>query len=62
MIQNKAITEINKIINSLPENKLEDLLLYLKQVERTSKEKELNNNLLEKIFEEDKDLLKKLAK
>lgn len=38
MIQNQAIIEINKIINGLPENKLEDLLLYLKQIESSSKE------------------------
>lgn len=62
MTQNQAITEINKIITNLPESKLEDLLLYLKQVERTSKEKELNKSLLNKIFEEDEDLLKELAK
>lgn len=37
MIQNQAIIEINKIINGLPENKLEDLLLYLKQIEGLSK-------------------------
>lgn len=62
MIRNQAITEINKIITNLPESKLEDLLMYLKQVERASKEKELNKSLLNKIFEEDKDLLNKLAK
>lgn len=62
MIQNQAITEINKIITNLPESKLQDLLLYLKQVEKASKEKELNNNLLNKIFKEDKGLLKELAK
>lgn len=62
MIQNQAITEINKIITNLPESKLQDLLLYLKQVEKASKEKELNNNLLNKIFKEDKELLKELAK
>lgn len=58
MIQNQAITEINKIITNLPESKLQDLLLYLKQVEKASKEKELNNNLLNKIFKEDKGLAK----
>lgn len=62
MIQNEAIIEINKIINSLPENKLEDLLLYLKQIESSPKEENLKENLLNKIFEEDKELLKKLAK
>lgn len=62
MIRNQAITEINKIITNLPESKLEGLLMYLKQVERASKEKELNKSLLNKIFEEDKDLLNKLAK
>lgn len=62
MINNQAIVEINRIITTLSENKLQDLLLYLKQVEKTSKEKELNNNLIDKIFEEDKELLKELAK
>lgn len=62
MIQNEAIIEINKIINGLPENKLEDLLLYLKQIESSPKEENLKENLLNKIFEEDKELLKKLAK
>ncbi len=62
MQQGQSITEINKIISGLPENKLEDLLLYLRQIETQIKENEVNTNLLGKIFKEDKKVLQKLAK
>ncbi len=62
MIQNQTITKINEIITNLPESRLEELLSYLKRIEKTSKEKRLKDSLVKKILEEDKELLKDLAK
>jgi hypothetical protein len=54
--------EINKVIREVPENFLEDILSYLKQVERRSKEDIQAFSNLKKILKEDQELLDKLAK
>ena len=54
-------TEINQIISKLPEDSLKTILEYLKQVEKTTSNQEETVNLIKKIFEEDGELLKKLA-
>lgn len=58
MTQQQTIEEINKIISTFPEKKLESLLYYLKQVDFTEN---LDQKLLSAIFKEDKNLLKRLA-
>ena len=55
------ITEINQIISKLPENTLESVLKYLKQMEKKANHSEELNGMITKIFEEDAELLKKLA-
>ena len=54
-------TEINQIILKLPESSLKPILEYLKQVEKTTNEQMETADMVKKIFEEDTDLLKKLA-
>ena len=54
--------EIEQIVNKLPDDVLAELLLYLRQVEKTTKE-ELKLSLnLSTILSEDRELLEKLAK
>lgn len=54
-------TEIHKVIDRIPENVLQDILDYLKQLEDISQTKrELSKNL-KLILTEDKELLDKLA-
>ncbi|MBV7440236.1 hypothetical protein KRX57_02270 [Weeksellaceae bacterium TAE3-ERU29] len=62
MTQTQIISEINKIVTQLPENKLEDLLLYLKDLEKSDEKTTPNDIILNKIFEEDNNVLKELAK
>ncbi len=53
--------EIDKILNSLPEEELKSVLDYLKEVNKlTIKELSLTHNL-GKILKEDTNLLKRLA-
>jgi hypothetical protein len=61
-MDNKDIKiEINKIIETIPENVLGEVLKYLKEVQGQSKEKiELSKNL-RKIINEDKNLLRRLT-
>jgi len=54
--------EINRVIQEVPENFLEDILSYLRQIEKKSHEDiEVLTNL-KRIFKEDQELLEKLAK
>jgi len=54
-------TEINDIILSLPENKLETILEYLKQVKQSDEKQLEMAEYLSKILNEDAELLKRLA-
>ncbi|MBK8041726.1 MAG: hypothetical protein IPN20_15090 [Haliscomenobacter sp.] len=45
----------------LPENQLKPILEYLRQLEKATVEQLETANLVKKIFEEDAELLKKLA-
>ncbi len=59
---NSIRTEINQILLKLPDDNLKSVLEYLKKVEKTMPNKDLETtSLLKKIFEEDAELLKKLA-
>lgn len=60
-MENQIRGEINQIIMNLPEGKLESVLSYLKEVEKATKDQVETAIFLNKIFEEDDDLLKKLA-
>ena len=60
-MESQIRTQINQIILKLPENQLKPILEYLRQVEMTTVEQLETVNLLKKIFEEDAELLKKLA-
>ena len=54
-------TEIHKVIDEIPDNVLQDILDYLKQLQDISQSKlELSKNL-KLILTEDKELLEKLA-
>ena len=55
-------SEIQKVIDQVPENLLPEILDYLKQVQHQSPEQVKFNNNLDKIFSEDKELLQRLAK
>ena len=60
-MENQIRGEINQIILNLPAGKLESVLAYLKEVEKATKDQVETAIILNKIFEEDDDLLKKLA-
>jgi hypothetical protein len=55
-------TEINQTILKLPESQLKPILEYLRQVEKTTVEQLETASIVNKIFKEDAELLKKLAK
>jgi hypothetical protein len=54
--------EINRVIQEVPENFLEDILSYLKQIEKKSRSDIETLSNLKRIFKEDQELLDKLAK
>lgn len=60
-MDNQIRVEINKIIQKLPENQLKPILEYLRQVEAATSEQAETTKLVNQIFEEDAELLKKLA-
>ena len=53
--------EINKVLDHFPDNALQELLSFLKQLEKKHKVYELDSEQLANILSEDEDLLKKLA-
>ena len=59
-MNNQIRSEINQIILKLPENQLKPILEYLRKVEKNSSEDLEKVNLLNKIFSEDAELLKKI--
>lgn len=54
-------TEIQKVLDDVPESLLEDVLLYLKEIQKKSSSEFTNAQHLKKILTEDKELLQKLA-
>lgn len=54
--------EIVQIVNKLPDEKLSDLLKYLRLVEKASKDEIQLSMYLNTILAEDKEVLEKLAK
>jgi hypothetical protein len=53
--------EINRVIQDVPDNFLEDVLSYLRQFENRSKKDVEALTDLKRIFREDQELLEKLA-
>ena len=54
--------EINKVLNDAPDEILESVLDYLKGLLAKSKSDAILSNHLNKILQEDKELLERLAK
>ncbi len=54
--------EINRVIQEVPENFLEDILSYLRQIEKKPQRDIEALTELKRIFKEDQELLEKLAK
>lgn len=54
--------EIQKVLDSVPENVLQDVLDFLKELQDQPADKVRLTNNLRQILSEDKDLLEKLAK
>ncbi len=54
--------EINNILSNFPEPVLDDILTYLMEIQKRLKEKEKTDEVLNKIFTEDNNLLQRLAK
>jgi glutamyl-tRNA reductase len=54
-------SEIQKLLDSVPENVLQDLLDYLKEAQKLTKDQAELTSHLRKIIHEDRELLDKLA-
>jgi glutamyl-tRNA reductase len=55
-------SEIQRLIERVPDAVLQDLIDYLKQAQKQTKEQAELSSYLKKIIHEDKELLEKLAK
>ena len=54
-------TEIEKVLDTVPENLLPEILSYVKQIQQQSPEQIRLENNLERIFLQDNELLQRLA-
>ncbi|PIE98174.1 MAG: hypothetical protein CR988_04395 [Treponema sp.] len=54
--------EINNIVSHFPEPVLDDILTYLMEIQKRLNKKEKTDEILNKIFTEDNNLLQRLAK
>lgn len=61
MLKDEIKTEINKVLDQLPDKTLEDVLQLLRKIEQKDSSFTVNQNFLDKILKEDADLLHKLA-
>jgi hypothetical protein len=55
-------TEIQNVLDHVPENVLPEILDYLKQIQHQSPEQVKLSNNLKKILSEDKELFERLAR
>lgn len=62
MSKDEIKSEINKVLDHLPDKTLEELLSFLKNMESKQAHISFDKVILEKILTEDKNLLEKLAK
>lgn len=53
--------QIKELLNTIPEDSLEHVLAYLKEIQKTASDKVTLSHNLNKILEEDRNLLKRLA-
>jgi len=53
--------EIQRVLDQVPDNLLEDVLSYLQEVQKRTASEFSNSQHLKKILTEDRELLKKLA-
>ena len=61
MTKQQLKSEIQKVLDKVPETVLEDILRYLKEIESKPVNQVEMSGLLRKIINEDKELLEKLA-
>ena len=61
MSKEEIKTEINKVLDHLPDRALEELLVFLKSLDKGTRYSILNDNEFQKILLEESDLLRKLA-
>jgi hypothetical protein len=61
MSKEEIKTEINKVLDHLPDQALEELLVFLKSLDKNTRYSILNDNEFQKILTEESDLLKRLA-
>jgi len=61
MTKTQLQSEIQKVLDSVPENVLQDVLDFLKELQDQPADKVRLTNNLRQILSEDKDLLEKLA-
>lgn len=61
MTKTQIQSEIQKVLDSVPENVLQDVLDFLKELQDQPEEKVRLTNNLRKILSEDKELLERLA-
>ena len=61
MTRQEIKTEINQILESLPEDQLDEVLAYLKQIKKMSFSSAKRSQSLIKIMREDREVLQRLA-
>lgn len=61
MTKQQLKSEIQKVLDNVPETVLKDILNYLKEIEGKAADQVEMSSLLRKILTEDKELLEKLA-
>ena len=61
MSKDEIKTEINKVLDNLPDKTLEDILQLLRKIEQKEAVFTIDQNLLDNILKEDANLLHKLA-
>lgn len=61
MTKTQIQSEIQKVLDTVPESVLQDVLNFLKELQDQPAEKVRRTSDLRKILSEDKDLLEKLA-
>ncbi|MEM9887886.1 MAG: hypothetical protein AAF849_18470 [Bacteroidota bacterium] len=54
-------TEIDEILSRIPDESLKPILNYLKELEKADKDHADSENIINKIFKEDENLLRRLA-
>lgn len=62
MTKTQIQSEIQKVLDSVPENVLQDVLDFLKELQDKPSDKVRLTNNLRQILSEDKELLERLAK